>query len=157
MVAILAIEKACPQRADRRRAPNGVRLERVLLCQCVGPFAQRPAQPLRERDSEAHLGALDKSIRHVARKHAPQQMFGARRAHVQFRRLAPNPLNNAMIEQGNSNLQRHGHGGAVDLGEDVVGQIGQHVEIAHAIHRIGQKLPQIRGSTAHCAFRRHPS
>ena len=41
-----------------------------------------------------------------------------------------------MVEQRNSRLERDRHRGAIDLGQNVIGKVGQCVEILHALHEI---------------------
>ncbi len=47
-----------------------------------------------------------------------------------------------MIEQGHAHLEAHRHAGAVDLGEEVVGQICQRIQQHHALDEIRKSLPQ---------------
>ena len=44
-----------------------------------------------------------------------------------------------MIEQRHPRLERDGHRRAVDLGQDIVGKIGQRIEILHALDKIGHE------------------
>src|SRR5580704_14760948 len=54
-----------------------------------------------------------------------------------------------MVENRHAHFERHRHAGAVDLGEDVIGQVGGGVEILHAIERIWQRAddPSIEDRT----------
>ena len=44
-----------------------------------------------------------------------------------------------MIEDRHAHFERNRHAGAIDLGEDVVGEIGDGVEILHAVERVWQR------------------
>ena len=82
-------------------------------------------------------------------------------------RKTPRIFHHAMIKQWHTRFQRNCHAGAIDLGEDVVGQIMHHVEIACPRARVGDIvcdgrvvphrgrfvcLRSAREGSAHCAI-----
>ena len=85
--------------------------------------------------SQASIGTpnpiLGRSIRrlgNVAIKHAPQQPFALTAAPLEGERQCPGILDHPMVEQRNAALQAHRHRGAIHLGQNIVGQISDHIE-----------------------------
>ena len=123
---------ACPRDAPARRgapAParrNPSRRQPRRRQQLLRPVAQRPAQPGVDRHAEAHLRPVDQMPRHVAVEHlaqaaicpAPPRIFSASGS------VQANPTTR-WSSSGTRPSSADRHGGAVDLGQDVVGQIGR--------------------------------
>ncbi|MNI51716.1 hypothetical protein D3C73_1064550 [compost metagenome] len=99
--------------------------------QRIGPFAQRPAQPGGEWHGEAALGAVHQRLRHMAMQHLAQQPFTGVAAHLVLMRQAPGKFIDAVVDERHARLQAHRHGGAIHLDQDVVGQIGDRVQLHH--------------------------
>ena len=95
-----------------------------------GPRSQSPSGT-----RKAHLRPLDQFARDVAVEHLPQQPFARAAADLGRARQPPGEFDHAMVEQRHARFQRHRHAGAVDLGQDVVGQIGHQVEELHALEQ----------------------
>ena len=108
-------------------APDGLRVEIALTFQAtfieqiLGPVSQRPAQPRIKGNSEADLGSLEQFGRHIAGEERPQDAFSFPIAHLVRVRQRPRELDHAMVEQGRARFERHGHAGAINLCQDVVG------------------------------------
>ena len=72
-------------------------------------------------------------------------------------RQAPGEFDHAMIEQRHARFQRHRHAGAVDLGEDVVGQIGDESRNCMRSSRSGKSARSVRPRAASAALGRPAS
>src|SRR5262249_45473970 len=132
---------APPHRLRVEVAPAAQPLRRE---QVLRPAAQRAAQPGRERDPEPLLRAVEERARHVALEHAPQQPLALPSAPLEPDRQPPRELDDAVVEQRAAHLEAHAHARAIDLGEDVLGQVPGEVEELHALERLGEPAPARR-------------
>ena len=72
----LAPEVLVPEPADGRRLHREHVVERRSVQHLTGPYPERTAQPVVDRDSKSHLGPLDQRAGHIAIQDGPQEPFG---------------------------------------------------------------------------------
>ena len=60
------------------------------------------------------------------------------------RAAAASRFHDPVIEQRHARFQRHGHAGAIDLGQNIVGQISDQIEKLHPRHQVGKFFRQRR-------------
>src|SRR5262245_6064374 len=127
-----------PARKDRRRIEQPASQEALLRQELPSPRSEWASEPACDRNGEAGLWSFDQLLRHVPIEHLPQQPFALAATHLESVRKAPRKFHHAMIEDRHAHLECDRHARAIDLSEDVVREIGQSVEILHAVERIGQ-------------------
>src|SRR5262245_32765544 len=115
--------------------------------QVFRPVPQRPPQPVAKRNPKAHFRSFHQTFWNVAVEHLPEQPLAYAAADFCRARQMPRKLNDTMIEQWHASFQRYRHAGAIDLGEDVVGQVGYKVEKLHSFEQAGEvsfglRIPQ---------------
>src|SRR3954465_6001205 len=86
-------------------------------------IAQRPLDPLADRNREARLGPLEQSLGGLAVEQASQDMLPLAAPDFHAERNGRGIFGDSVIEERDATLEAHRHRGAVDLAEDVVGQI----------------------------------
>src|SRR5262245_9298781 len=89
--------------------------------QVVCPAPQWPAQPVAERNSEAHFRPLDERLGNVTVQHLTQQPLADTRANFSGSRQTPGKFDDTMIDKRNTKLQWHCHAGSINLGKNVIG------------------------------------
>ena len=137
-----------PEAADRGGIEIAVTSQAFGRQQILSPFAQGAAQPVVDRHREAHFGPLDQCPGHMAVEHLAQQPLRYAAAQLHGERQGPGEGHDAMIQQGHPSFQADGHGGAVDLGQNVVGHIGHGIQIHHRVGRVRQIGALMRGQPA---------
>ena len=105
--------------------------------QILRPVAQRPAQPLADRHREPRLGAFEHRARRVAVEDLAEHVLGGAADDPAIDRNAGGSGCNMVIEEGYARLEADRHRRAVDLGQDVVGQVAGRVGVHHP-HRVGR-------------------
>ena len=90
------------------------------------------SEPFVNRNGDAHLRPLDDLLRNVPVKHLAQQSLLDAVLEFVMGRQSRGELENAVIEQRLAAFETDRHGGAVDLGEDVVREVGLVVDGEHA-------------------------
>ena len=119
-----------------------------------------PVQPPPHRHAESGLRALEHRRRHPRLHDFAKQALGRLRVAVARARLAAGELDDVMIEQRAARFERMRHRRAIDLDEDVVGQIVPLVPLL----QVGQQLalrreqaPNDRGLRQLAPHRRAPT
>ncbi len=102
---------------------------------------ERPCSGLRgTRRRAGWRSPASASCKHLGRKpargHATQQMLAAPALHAHRGRQTHRELDDARIEKRRAPFQRAGHGHAVELDQDVVGQVAGEVDRDAAIERV---------------------
>jgi len=106
----------------------------VLVEQVFGPVAQRAAQPAVDRYPEAHLGAIEQGARHMLGQHLAQQPLALAATNLVLQRQRPGELDDLARQHRYPGLQTDRHRGAIDLHENVVGQVAQAIVEHHEVH-----------------------
>src|SRR5262245_1190844 len=88
-----------PDLAHRGGVEGGAAAQAVGGEQILGPLAQRPAQPGRERDAEPLLRALEECARHIALEDPPQEPLALAPPPLELDRKPPGELDDAVVEQ----------------------------------------------------------
>ena len=104
--------------------------------QVRSPAGKRPANPIADRYGETCFRSLDQGRRHIAMQDITQYSFPAAALDEGRSWQAPGKLDNTMIEQRYTDLERHGHTCTIDFGEDVVRQVLHHVVKANLRRRL---------------------
>ena len=100
----------------------------------------------RERGRKALLGAVKILAGHIGLERPLQDVFPLALVQPKIARQGRRPLDQHVIEEGNARLERGRHARAVDLGQDVAGEIGLDVDVLRTrdwIVRAG--LPHVAG------------
>ena len=121
------------------------RVEPALLAhpprieQFLGPGSKRSLEPFADRNPEARLRAIDQRRRNMPIKKLAKDMLSAPALDLERDRDSRREFGDPVIEKGNPGFEADCHRGAIDLGEDVVGQIGQGIAIHHPRGRVGRR------------------
>src|SRR5579883_466966 len=98
--------------------------EAPLIDKRFGPIPQRAAKPLPYRDGKTGLRTFENICRKIAIEDLPQCPFAAPVPDLHGERQTPRDFGDAMVEHGDARFQTDRHSGAIDLRENVVGEIG---------------------------------
>src|SRR5439155_12258991 len=95
------------------------------------PVLERASQPVIDRDTEAHLGALDHTLGCVSSQQLTQGPLPSPGANAKPRWNAPGKLDDAMIKKWSARLEAHAHAGTIYLHQDVIGEVHDEVQVHH--------------------------
>ena len=112
--------------------------------QIGGPGAKRSPQPLADRHAETHLPAVGQGRRHVSIEDLAEDRLAAAVAMLELEGELPGKLDQPMIQQRDARFQADGHRRPIDLGQNVVGQIGHQVEIHRLFEYVSTGVPIAR-------------
>src|SRR5438132_2276800 len=129
-----------PPAADRRRLEYSLSRQAPLIEEEFRPIAQLVPEPGLDRHGETHLRPIHQFARHVAVEHTPQETLAHAVPSLHRREQRPAEGNKSMIEQRYPRFERNRHRRPVDLGQDVVRQISERIEILHALDKVGHEL-----------------
>src|SRR5260221_12946720 len=101
----------------------------VWIEQVFRPAPQRALDPFADGLSEPGLGPVGELAWDHAVKQLADDMLAAALLDLEIERDARGELRDAMVEEWDADFERDRHRGAVDLGEDVVGQVADRVAI----------------------------
>ncbi len=120
-----------PAGVDDGRIEEAVFLQAILVEQVFRPSPERAPDPFADGNAEAGLGPLEQRPRRLAIKEAAEDLLSADAADLHLDRDPRRDGGDMMIEELNTSLQAHRHGGPIDFAEDVVGEVGDGVAIHH--------------------------
>src|SRR3981189_1623884 len=115
-------------------APDACSVKQVFR-----PAAQGAGQPFADRDIEALLRPLEKGFGQVAAEHPPQWHFTLAVTDLDGGGTAPRELDDGIVEKQTSSLQAGRHCRAVELDQNIAGQIAGHVAIDEPANRVGER------------------
>ena len=135
-MVLSAVAMLVPEAGDGAVVEDAAIAQPAVEQQRVDHRRQRPAQPRADRRFEAVLRPIDDGFRDAPLEQPAQQVLAPAVLQLQARRHRGGELEQLVIEQRLARLERHGHAHPVDLGHDVVDQVGLHVDVQRAVERI---------------------
>ena len=138
---------ATPQRigtGSRRPWPR----RRPLAEQLLGPRPERSAEQGADGEAEAHLRSLDeRAAAHGGRAPGAAATWWTRPCSFMRQGQPPGQVEHGAVEERDPGLERCRHGGPVELGQDVVGQVADQVQPEHLLGDAAQGRPGRRSAT----------
>src|SRR6478672_13754917 len=125
-----------PARLNDAGIEPALRTDRAGVEQVLGPWPQGPLYPLSDGDAEAGLRPVDQLARDKVVEELADDLLSLAVTNLEIERNPRGKLGYAMVKEGHAGLERHRHGRAIHLHEDVVGQIADRIAIHHA-RRVG--------------------
>ncbi|MEZ5121313.1 MAG: hypothetical protein R2736_07030 [Solirubrobacterales bacterium] len=101
-------------------------------------LAQLARQPVADRDREALLGPVERLVGDPAAQRLAEDPLLLAPAHLQLRRDGRRQRHEVGVQQRRPGLEAVRHGGDVDLGDEVVGQMRAAVDVEHAADDVGR-------------------
>ena len=124
-----AVAMLAPEPRDGAVVEDAAIAQAAVEQQGVDHRRERAAQPFADRRLEAVLGTIDDRLRNPALEQPPQQVLAAAVLQLQRRRHGRGELEQLVIEQRLARLERHRHAHPIDLGQDVVDEVGLDVDV----------------------------
>lgn len=136
---------------DFRVEPSAVH-QLLSIEQFFRPRPKRTLDPFPDRNCKSRLWPFYGLATNVTVKQLPKNMFALAVAYLELDGNPGSQCRQSMIQKWQPGFETHGHRGAVDFAEDVIGQIGNGIEIHHP-ERIGRGSPEIDVELAEVAHR----
>src|SRR5580658_4671926 len=99
--------------------------------QTLNAMSQGSPEPLRQRHRKASLGSCQNEVWNNSANRPAEKSLALSGCHPQVAWYAQRELDQIIVEQRYTCLERDGHTGAVNLGEDVAREIGLEIEAHH--------------------------
>ena len=132
----IPLEQTFPGGADGGRVQHPVLGKPGLRKKVLSPPPERPPEPVADGQAEPLLGPLRKFRRHITPQHLAQKPLSLVAPDPLVHGEPPGEIEEPVIEKRVAGLQTESHAGAVKLGQDVVGEVGDAVQIHHALDGI---------------------
>lgn len=98
-------------------------------------------QPPIEGDGEAGFGSLDEVLGDILIENLAQQPLALSVADFEVEGNAPGKFDEARVEEGNAGFETDPHTGAIEFHENVVGEVGDGVQVHHGFGEVGECRP----------------
>src|SRR5579871_3846046 len=105
---------------------------------------QRAPEPVRKRHGEAPLGTAEYEVRNDPADGPPEQPLTLLGGNPQVPGYAQGEVDEVGVEKRHARLERDGHAGPVDLGENVPGEIRLEIETHHQRRKILRLLVRLK-------------
>src|SRR5215212_9361102 len=106
-----------PARTNDGGVEPALGADQVRIEQVLGPWAQRPLDPLAHRHSKSCLRPVEKLPRDEPVDQLANDMLAAAVAQLEAERDSRRQLSNPMVEERDSGFEGHRHRGAVNFRE----------------------------------------
>jgi len=128
-----------PEPADSPFVEHAAVAQAAVGQQFVRHRGERSPEPFADRGLEAVLGAVDDLARDPAFQQPAEQVLASTVLHLEGRRNRRGKLEQLVIEQRYACLERNSHAHLVDLGQDIVDEVGLDVDVECPVQRIGRR------------------
>jgi hypothetical protein len=128
---------------------NGTRLkvsfasQALLIQQTISPVTEWAAKPGIDWHSEPHLGPVHQSVRDIFPENLSEYPLGLAITPAELGRQGPDIFDNAMIYQRYPRLKRYCHARTIHFCKDIIGQIGDSIEVLHPLYGIEKHAREI--------------